>query len=469
MDSYDTTPAGQAMAKPAEADAEKIQYKYVVLISSVAAFGGLLFGYDTAVVSGAIGYLQTHFELNAEMKGLAASIALIGCMVGAGFVGMINDGFGRKKTLILCALLFAISSIGTAIPTTLMQFLCFRFMAGIAIGAVSVTSPMYIAEISPEQVRGRLVSLYQLAIVSGIFIVFFVNATIQRMGDEAWNERLGWRLMFGVGTVPSIVFGILSVIVPESPRWLVKRGRLQEATEILARVSGRASAVREVADIQASLTDDTGKISELFLGGYRRAFLIGIVLAILQQFCGINAIMYYAPEIFKSLGSETGSAFVQAVSVGAVNLLFTLVAVAWVDRIGRKSLLISGIAVQVVSLGIVGWLFQTKGNPWFLLAFILVYVAAFAAAMGPVVWIVISEIFPNKIRGRAVSIATLALWGACFAVSVTFPKLVESIGPGYTFWFYGFCSFLCLMFVWMVVPETKGRTLEEIEQDWLKR
>jgi len=370
--------------------------------------------------------------------------------------------------LILCALLFGISSIGTAIPATLFQFLCFRFMAGIAIGAVSVTSPMYIAEISPEQVRGRLVSLYQLAIVSGIFIVFFVNATIQRMGDEAWNERMGWRLMFGVGTVPSIVFGILSVIVPESPRWLVKLGRTQDATDILARVSGQSSAVQEVARIQASLKDDTGKISELFSGGYRRAFIIGIVLAILQQFCGINAIMYYAPEIFKSLGSATESAFVQAVSVGAVNFLFTLVAVAWVDRLGRKSLLISGIAIQVVSLGIVGWLFQTKGSPLLLLTFILVYVAAFAAAMGPVVWIVISEIFPNKIRGRAVSIATLTLWGACFAVSVTFPKLLELIGSGYTFWFYGFCSFLCLMFVWLVVPETKGRTLEQIEQDWLK-
>lgn len=448
------------------ADSSSINSRYVLLLAMVAAFGGLLFGYDTAVVSGAIGYLQAHFGLTAGMKGWAASSAIIGCIFGAGFAGMANDALGRKKILVLCAVLFAASSIGTAIPRTLSQFVWMRFLAGIAIGAVSVTSPMYIAEISPQRVRGRLVSLYQLAIVTGILVVFFVNTLIQRMGDEAWNTNIGWRYMFGAGVLPAVVFALLTLLVPESPRWLAKMGRRQEAMATLEKVSGAGNAGREMAEIEESLRQEPGKVSELLSGGYRTALLIGIVLAVFQQFSGINAIMYYAPEIFKSLGAAASSAFVQTVSVGAVNLLFTFVAVFWVDKAGRKALLLGGTLVQVLSLAMVGLLFKIGGNPLLLLAFILLFVAAFAAAMGPVVWIVISEIFPTRTRGRAVSIATLALWTACYIVSQTFPMLVEQIGSANTFWFYAVCSLLSFFFVWRFVPETKGRTLEEIEKSW---
>jgi SP family arabinose:H+ symporter-like MFS transporter len=436
------------------------------MISIVAALGGLLFGYDTAVVSGAIGFLQKHFGLTAAMKGWAASSALIGCIFGAGGAGWVNDAIGRKKTLVLCALLFLVSSLGTAFPQTLTQFVWARFLAGIAIGAVSMTSPIYIAEIAPTRVRGRLVSLYQLAIVTGIFIVFFVNSLIQKQGDETWNTEIGWRVMFGVGAVPSLLFGLLALIVPESPRWLVQAGRRAEAEGILTRVAGPADAEREMFEIETTLQQEEGGFGELFQGGYLVALVIGIVLAVFQQFSGINSIMYYAPEIFKTVGSGKDSAFLQTVAVGAVNLLFTLVAVAWVDKAGRKAMLIAGTAVQVVTLGAVGWLFHIGGSPWALLACILLYVAAFAAAMGPIVWIVISEIFPNRVRGRAMSIAILALWAACYIVSQTFPMLLESIGPAKKFWFYAGCSLLSMIFVALFVPETKNRSLEEIAQSW---
>lgn len=443
-----------------------INYRYVIMISVVAALGGLLFGYDTAVVSGAIGYLQKHFGLTAAMKGWAASSALIGCIVGAAFAGVVNDSIGRKKTLVLCAGLFLLSSLGTALPRTLTEFVWARFAAGIAIGAVSMTSPIYIAEIAPTKVRGRLVSLYQLAIVSGIFVVFFVNSLIQRMGDEQWNTDTGWRLMFGVGAVPSFLFGLLALIVPESPRWLVQAGRRDEATRVITRVAGPAEAKREMFEIEETLKEEVGGFGELFAGGNRIALVVGLVLAIFQQFSGINSIMYYAPEIFKSVGSGANSAFLQTVAVGAVNLVFTLVAVAWVDKAGRKLMLIGGTAVQVITLGAVGYFFHVHGSPWALLICILLYVAAFAAAMGPIVWIVIAEIFPNRIRGRAMSICILVLWAACYVVSQTFPMLLESIGPAKTFWFYAVCSLLSMIFVALFVPETKNRSLEEIAQSW---
>jgi len=459
-------PTAQHSAAPCSTTG--VNYSYVIIISLVAALGGLLFGYDTAVVSGAIGYLQEHFGLSAGMKGWAASSALIGCMFGAGFAGMINDAIGRKKTLLLCALLFLLSSIGTAVPTTLSMFVWARFAAGIAIGAVSMTSPIYIAEIAPTAARGRLVSLYQLAIVTGILVVFFVNLFIQRMGNEAWNTQTGWRLMFGAGALPAVLFGLAAAMVPESPRWLIQRGRRDSGLAVLRRVAGDAEANRELLEIEATLAQEEGKLSELFTGGYGAALVIGIVLAVLSQFSGINSIMYYAPEIFKSVGASSDSAFLQTVSVGAVNLLFTLVAVALVDKAGRKALLVAGCAVQVITLAAVGYLFHTNGNSWALLTCILLYVAAFAAAMGPVTWIIISEIFPNRIRGRAMSICILALWGACYVVSQTFPMLLEGIGPAKTFWVYATFSFAAVAFVALVVPETKGRTLEEIATSWKK-
>ncbi len=439
---------------------------YLMLLTVTAALGGLLFGYDTAVISGAVGFLQAHFQLNAGLKGWAASSALIGCIVGAMFGGPLSDKYGRKKMLLLCAGLFAASGIASALPRTLTQFVWARFAGGFAIGAVSVLSPLYIAEIAPEKIRGRLVSLYQLAIVVGILVVFFVNMLIQRLGDETWNVAYGWRWMMGSLTIPSALFGFLLIPIPESPRWLMKVGRKSEAEAVLVRVGGKTAADRELKQIENSLNQEEGRFSELFTGGYSRALIVGVVLAVVCQFSGINAIMYYAPEIFKSIGAGRDSAFAQTVSIGVVNLLFTFVAIWLVDIAGRKALLVGGSIVQVIALVAVGLMFAKGIGGIWLLVFIVLFTGSFASAMGPIPWIVISEIFPTKIRGQAMSVATLVLWSSCYIVSQTFPMLVDTIGNAKTFWIYALCSFAGLIFVIFVVPETKGKTLEEIERSW---
>jgi MFS transporter, SP family, arabinose:H+ symporter len=455
--------------KEASASSAQGSRVYLMLLTVVAALGGLLFGYDTAVISGAVGFLQKHFQLGAGLKGWAASSALVGCIFGAMAGGPLGDRFGRKKMLLLCAALFALSGVGSALPATLSQFVWARFVGGFAIGAVSVLSPLYIAEIAPEKIRGRLVSLYQLAIVIGILGVFFVNMLIQRLGDEAWNVACGWRWMMGSLTLPSAVFGLLLLPIPESPRWLMKMGRRAMAQEVLARVGGVEVAAREMRQIEESLAQEEGKFSELFHSGYRRALVIGVVLAAVCQFSGINAIMYYAPEIFKSVGVGRDAAFTQTVSIGLVNLLFTFVAIWLVDLAGRKALLIAGSIVQVIALIGVGAMFSHGNNGLWLLAFIVLFTGSFAAAMGPIPWIVISEIFPTKIRGQAMSVAVLMLWTSCYIVSQTFPMLVEGIGNAKTFWMYAACSFAGLIFVALAVPETKGKTLEEIEKYWQRK
>jgi len=438
---------------------------YILLISLVAAFGGFLFGYDTAVVSGAIGFLKSHFHLSAELTGWAASSVLVGCMFGAMFGGPVGDRLGRKASLLLCAALFAVSSAASAVPATLGQFAWARFAGGLAIGAASILSPIYIAEISPEKIRGRLVALYQLAIVMGILVVFFINLQIQRLGDEAWNVGQGWRWMFGSLVLPSVAFAALLAFVPESPRWLMKAGLEGRALEILGRIGGPENAAREIVEIRGALAQEEGRWVEL-LTAYRRPLIIGALLAVFSQFSGINTVMYYAPEIFKASGAGRDSAFVQTVTVGAVNLLFTFVAIALVDRAGRRVLLIIGTAVQAAALFVVGLLFGRGGPGWMLLVGILSFVAAFAMAMGPVSWIVNSEIFPTKLRGRAMSVSIFLLWLACFIVSQTFPMLLEAVGPSRTFWVYSGLSLLSMVFVISWIPETKGRTLEEIEASW---
>jgi MFS transporter, SP family, arabinose:H+ symporter len=439
---------------------------YILLISGVAAFGGFLFGYDTAVVSGAIGFLTSHFQLSADLTGWAASSVLIGCMVGAMGGGPLGDRIGRKRSLIVCAILFALSSLASALPHTLSQFAWARFSGGLAIGAASILSPIYIAEVSPEKIRGRLVSLYQLAIVVGILIVFFVNLQIQRLGDADWNTATGWRWMFASLILPSALFGLFLALVPESPRWLMKMGRAREARRILETIGGPENAEREIRQIEAALEEEQGRWSELFAFPYAKAMVIGALLAVFGQLSGINAIMYYGPEVFKAGGSGQDAAFVQTVTVGAINLAFTFVAIAWVDKAGRKPLLIIGTSLQTLSHLGIGFCFATGVKGWPLLTGILVFVGAFAMAMGPIPWIVNSEIFPTKLRGRAMAVSIFLLWLACYLVSQTFPMLLEAVGPARTFWIYGFFSLVSLGFVVLLVPETKGRTLEEIEASW---
>ncbi|MBN2211817.1 MAG: sugar porter family MFS transporter [Sedimentisphaerales bacterium] len=448
-----------------------IHYRYLLPVTLTAALGGLLFGYDTAVISGCIDYMEEFFHLSVAMKGWAASSALVGCIVGALAAGFISDAIGRKRTLLCCSLLFAISAVGSAIPRTLTQLAIARIIGGVAVGAASMTVPMYIAELAPEKIRGRLVSLYQLAVVVGISVVFFVNMLIQRQGGHDWNVVSGWRWMFGSETLPAVLFGVLLLGVPESPRWLMSKNRLVQAQTVLQRIMNRDRAREVEREIQATLQYEKGDFREVFAPEFRPALIIGVCLALFQQFSGINAVMYYAPSIFRAGGADEQSAFMQAVVIGAVNLIFTGVAIWLVDRRGRKALLLIGALVQTAALGGIGILYYYQGPRILLLACILIYVAAFSMALGPVVWIMIAEIFPNKVRGRAMMVATFVLWGSCYVVSQTFPMLIGSprIGIAKTFWIYSAVSLLTLIFVWRFVPETKGRTLEEIEAGWLKR
>jgi SP family arabinose:H+ symporter-like MFS transporter len=438
----------------------------VYFLTAVAALGGLLFGYDTAVISGAIGFLKIKFQLSAAMTGWAASSAIIGCIFGAMFAGWASDRFGRKKVLLLTAILFAISAIGAAFPSNLMQFAVFRFIGGLGIGAASMVSPLYITELAPAAIRGKLVSYYQLAIVIGILVIFFVNTLIQGMGDEAWNVEYGWRLMMASGVFPAVLFLIALFFVPESPRWLTKEGREDEALEILSNINGAAKAGEILREVKSTLHEEQGTLGELFTGRFRKAIFVGIVLCVFSQVQGINAIMYYAPEIFKSIGTGTESAFQQTVIIGIINTLFTFVAINWVDKWGRKTLLLWGGAGMALSLFMVGLAFHFGWTGYGLLLFILMYIACFAASYGPVTWVVISEIFPIKMRGVAMSVATFALWVAVYIVTQMFPILLESAGAAPTFWIFGTMSLLAFFFVWSQVPETKGRTLEEIEQTW---
>ncbi len=445
--------------------------EFVVFATAVTAIGGFLFGYDTAVINGAISYLRAHLNLDARQEGTAAASAILGCIPGAMCAGPLSDRFGRRKMLFLCAFLYAVSGVLSALPRTFAQFLAARFLTGLGIGASSMICPVYIAEIAPERSRGRLGSLFQLGIVTGIFLTLFINKVVQGMGDEAWNAAYGWRWMLGLEAIPAVVFLGLLCNVPESPRWLAQRGFATEARSILEKVGGTDHAARQLASIQAVAKLDQGTFSELFTGFYRRPLLIAVLIMAFSQFCGINAIIYYSTRIFASAGSMSDAAFTSSVWVGLVNLLFTGVAIALVDKAGRKPLLLVGTGVQVVSLGLVGWLFHRHLGGLPLLLAVVAFIAAFAMALGPVGWILCAEIFPTKVRGPAMSVASFTVWISCYLVAQTFPVLNDSayIGPAITFWIYSAISLLAFVTVLFMVPETKGRSLEEIGAFWQKR
>jgi sugar porter (SP) family MFS transporter len=445
---------------------------YVWLVCIIAALGGLLFGYDTAVIADAIGYLQQHFNLTPALKGWASSAILLGCMIGVSFAGVFSDRLGRKRTLVLAGVLFLASSLGTALPKTLTVFILFRVLAGVGVGIASLASPMYIAEISPARSRGRMVSVNQFAIVTGILLTYFANYAIAHHGTEVWNVTTGWRWMFGLGAAPALVLLGMLWFAPESPRWLVEQGRREEARKILTKVDGPLHAEAELVAIEEVLKQETGRLSQLLKPGLRRALVIGILLAILQQITGINVFLYYAPEIFKKLGAHADVALLQTVVVGAVNVLFTILAIWTVDRLGRKPLMAIGAAGMGVCLLAIGLASQQGAITMWVLAFILGYIACFALSVGPVTWVILSEIFPTSIRGRALSVATLCLWGADFVVTQTFPMMDESpwlvtrFNHAFPFYVYAVFCVVLLLVVAFLVPETKGRSLEEIEKSW---
>lgn len=448
---------------------------FLVGVCGVAALGGLLFGYDTGVINGSIRFVQLRYELSGTMKGFAASSALIACIFGAALAGLLSDRFGRKNVLIISAVLFLISAIGTAIPRNVMEFIVYRFIGGLGVGAASMTSPMYIAEISPARIRGRMVSVNQFAIVFGMLLVYFVNYFIAGLGDEVWNTTVGWRWMFGSEAIPAVLFLILLFFVPETPRWLCKKNRRGDALDVLTKVDGADYAAAELEIMDQMISHESASLTQFFRPDLRIVLWIGIILAVLQQVTGINVFLYFGSEIFETLGGTTiDAALLQQVIVGAVNLIFTLLAIWTVDRLGRRPLMIlgaAGMGISLFGMGLAGY-FQTMGT-W-LLIFVLGYIACFALSVGPVTWVILSEIFPTKIRGRAMGIATICLWLANSIVSQTFPMmdenpwLVETFHHSFPFWIYGSLCVVLLLFVWKYVPETKGKSLEEIERHWFR-
>jgi SP family xylose:H+ symportor-like MFS transporter len=464
---------------------------YIFSITLVATLGGFLFGYDTAVISGAVSSLERFFilpqgleELAASsLKGFLVSSALIGCIIGGLSGGVLALRLGRRRSLMVAAVLFAISAVGSALPEIgfapigqgshihLTQFVIYRIIGGIGVGLASMLSPMYIAEISPANRRGSLVSWNQFAIIFGMLIVYFVNYFIARQGNDAWLSAIGWRWMFASETIPALLFFGLLFFVPESPRWLVIKNKTNKAVSVLQKINGIDKAKVILENIKSTIT--SGKAGKLFSFG-KLIVVIGILLSVFQQFVGINVVLYYAPEIFRKMGANTNAALLQTIIVGAINLTFTVVAILSVDRFGRKPLQIIGALGMAVSMIALGFTFYLQSKGLGALIFMLLYVASFALSWGPVTWVLLSEIFPNKIRDRAMAIAVAAQWIANYLVSWTFPMMNDStwltkqFHNGFAFWVYGIMGVLAALFMWKIVPETKNKTLEEIEKIWIK-
>jgi SP family xylose:H+ symportor-like MFS transporter len=447
--------------------------RYISFIAMSAALGGLLFGYDTAVISGAIGNLTQYFHLSSVETGWAISSALVGCLLGAMVSDYSSTKYGRKYTMLFAAVLFILNSIGTAIPNSFTMFVIFRIIGGIGVGIASMVVPMYIAEIAPPKRRGALVGNYQLAIVIGIVLVYFVNYFIALQGDAQWNLTTGWRWMFGSEVLPSILFLVFIFLIPESPRWLIQQGKPTEAKVVLEKINPSEDVASIQNEIQNSIKQETKtQWQTLFKSEFRVVLFVGIGLSILQQLTGINAILYYAPEIFKSLGSSTDASLLETSMLGVVNLIFTLISIYFVDKMGRKPLLYIGSIGMSVALLAVGTFiyFNSVGN-W-VLPFLLLFMASFSISWGPIVWVLLSEIFPNKIRSLALAISVFIQWIANFVVTQFFPSLVENnwlkqhFNGAFPFYLFSVICLLSLVFVWKKVPETKNKTLEEMDELW---
>jgi sugar porter (SP) family MFS transporter len=451
---------------------------YVWTICSVGALGGLLFGYDWVVIGGAKPFYEKYFQLNSEkLIGWANSCALIGCLLGSVISGGISDRLGRKKLLILSAVLFTVSSVLTGWAHSFASFVTWRITGGIAIGIASNVSPTYIAEVSPAPWRGRLVTLNQLTIVVGILAAQIVNwliadkvpdGTTAEMIRQSWNGQYAWRWMFTAVAVPSAVFFLSALFIPESPRWLAKAGDSEQARRTLVRIGGEQYGFRALAEIRNALGTETqvGMVwRELLSPGILRVLVIGVSLAVLQQWSGINVIFNYAEEVYRNAGYGVSSILFNIVITGTINLLFTLVALGLVDRFGRRALMLYGCAGIAFSHTVLGFVYRAgvKGLPVLLLT--LCTIGCYALSLAPVTWVLISEIFPNRIRGLAVSISVSALWSASFLLTFTFPILNRVLGAGGTFWTYAAICFAGFLFVWLRVPETKGKTLEQIEHE----
>lgn len=454
---------------------------YLLCITAISALGGLLFGYDTGVINGAQFYLSKYFELDPFMKGWVVASALLGCLVGAIAAGPLSERFGRKNSLIVSALLFTLSAYGSGLPEWLPQsvswLVAFRIIGGLGIGIASMNAPMYIAEIAPPKKRGYLVTYYQLAIVIGFFVVFLATYFIGNNNSEAQNIEDGWRQMFWSELIPSSLFLILLFLVPKSPRWLVLKGRLKEAKDNLSKILNEQEADAEIVNIQGSLDkpESKGKINYLSKS-ILTIIVIGAVLSALQQFTGINAVLYYGADIFENaLGYGKDDILKQQVLLAFVNLIFTFVAMFTVDKLGRKPLIYAGSIGMILGFSMLAITLMQQNLGMMSLIGVLMFVGSFALSMGPVVWVVLSEMFPNKIRSLAMSVAVAVQWGANYVVSQTFPMITDSEMNNNEFWngslpyfiFIGFILFI-IFFTYKFIPETKGKSLEELEGIWKK-
>src|SRR6267142_362342 len=463
-----------------ETPALKANYNvgYVWLISSVAAMGGLLFGWDWVVIGGAKPFFQRYFALTSETQiGWANSCALIGCLAGALAAGALSDKLGRKRLLIVSALLFAVTSLGNALAHNFSIFIAWRILGGVAIGLASNLSPMYIAEIAPAQIRGRLVAINQLTVVVGILLAQYINWFLVRnlpqgATDEfirnSWFGQQGWRWMFGLTAAPALLFFIGMWLVPESPRWLAKNGNPARARGILAKIGDEAYADAAIADIKCTLAqEDVQRVrfSDLLQPAMRKVLVLGVVLAVFQQWCGINVIFNYAEEIFRAAGYDISSVLKNIAWTGSVNLAFTFVALGVVDRAGRRPLMLLGSIGLAVIYVAMGFCYSTgvKGLPMLLL--VLAAIGCYAMSLAPVTWVVISEVFPNRIRGAAMAVAVSALWIACFILTYTFPLLNATLGSAKTFWLYAAICVAGFIFIKLKLPETRGKSLEQIERE----
>ena len=451
--------------------------RYIWLICLVAAMGGLLFGYDWVVIGGAKPFFEPAFGLTtASERGWANSCALVGCLLGAILSGGLSDRFGRKRLLVLAALLFTITSIGTALAGDFRTFVAWRIIGGVAIGLASNLSPMYIAEVSPARVRGMFVSVNQLTIISGIAVAQLVNYLIAEAVPadattefirNSWNGTTGWRWMFGVTAVPSFLFLVFMFIVPESPRWLAKNGKPEQARNVLARIGGLQYADEALADIEGTLTGETERVDfrELLEPKMMRILVVGIVLAVFQQWCGINVIFNYAEEIFRAAAYGVSDTLLNIVATGAVCLAFTFVAIFTVDRIGRRALMMAGAAGLAIFYVLIGGCYRAELTGAPVLVLVLAAMACYSCTLAPVTWVILAEIFPNRIRGAAMSVSVFALWTGCFILTYTFPLLKDWLGISGTFWVYAAICTAGFFFIAFRLPETKGKTLEQIERD----
>ncbi len=459
---------------------EPINFLFLWRICLVAAMGGLLFGYDWVVVGGARPFYEAYFQLDSpRLQGWGASSALAGCLIGAMISGLSSDRYGRKRLLLVSAFLFTTSSIATGLAWNFAWYNVFRIAGGVGIGLASNLSPMYIAEVSPAHVRGRFVTANQLTIVIGVLLAQTANWLISRHGQplaadgaavsllQTWNAQYGWRWMFGITALPALAFFLLMVFVPESPRWLIKNGRDELAEQILTRIGGAAHARSEMEDIKRTLAEnEIAQVNyrDLFEPKLAKVILIGIVLAVYQQWCGINVIFYYSADIFKAAGYDLQGVMLNIVITGAVNLAFTFVAIGTVDRLGRKVLMLAGSAGLVLTYALIGLAFHLEKTGFIVVLLCIMAIGFYSFSLAPVTWVLLSEIFPNRIRGAAMSIAVFSLWLGCFTLSYSFPSLNAGLGPAITFWLYGAICAAGFIFIWRVLPETKGKTLEEIER-----